>query len=166
MTDVVSIKEFMKTKDGTYNIEVSAFINASAETIYDIITDKEGFGDFMSCELQEEIKPGGPINFIFDVAYTDENGVTHDPPSISSGKIVHMIPYELFSFTWGDGRGFNKDFPPGSTLVEFKISPARENNIDGCRVTIHHYDLPSEYLANDHSGGWKYHLGNCANRYS
>lgn len=166
MTDAISVSEIFKTKENKFNIEVSAFIKASAETIYEIITDKDGFADFMGCELQEEIRLGGPIIFIFDVAYTDESGVTHAPPAISSGKVVSMVPHELFSFTWGDGRSFNKDFPPGSTLVEFKIATATENGINGCRVTIHHYDLPSEYLANDHSGGWQYHLGNCISKYS
>ncbi len=155
-----------KNENGTFNVEVSAFIKASAKTIYNIITDRQGFADFMSCDIKEDIKPGGPMEFIFDVAYTDENGVTHDPPAISSGKVIKMIPNELFSFTWGDGRGFNKDFPPGSTLVEFKIKPEQENGVDGCRVTICHHDLPSEYLANDHSDGWSYHLGDCVNKFA
>lgn len=166
MNDTTSSGEVQKIDGNKFNVHVSAFIKASAETIYNIITDKDGFAKFMSCDLKEDIKPGGPINFIFDVAYTDENGVTHDPPAISSGKVVSMIPNELFSFTWGDGRGFNEGFPPGSTLVEFKISPETENGIEGCRVIIDHYDLTTEYLANDHCGGWKYHLGNCVDKFS
>ena len=166
MSDAPTIKDFVKTDHGKFNIEISTFIKASPETVYGILSNNESFEEFMSCKIKEEIKPGGPINFIFDVAWTDENGVTHDPPAISTGKIMDMIPNELFSFTWGDGRGFNKDFLPGSTLVEFKIKPETQDGLDGCRVTIDHSDLLSEHMAKDHSGGWQYHLQNCINKFA
>ncbi len=165
MNNVVNIADLIKNEDGTFDIEVSAFIKASAETIYEILTNRESFAHFMECELEHEIKVGNPIKFIFNVSYTDHNGVTHGPPCYAIGEIVKMIPNKFFSFTWGDGITV-KDFPAGSTLVEFKIEPGSENGIDGCRVTIHHRDNPSEGIAKDHTQGWSYHLGNCVKRYA
>lgn len=165
MNKLVNIADFIKNDDGTFDIEISAFIKASPETIYDILTTRESFAEFMQCDLENEIEVGAPIKFIFNVAYTDSQGVTHGPPCYAIGEIVNMVPHELFSFTWGDGITI-KDFPAGSTLVEFKIEPASENGTDGCQVTILHHNNPSEHFAKDHSQGWAYHLGNCADRFS
>ena len=165
MNEFVNVADMIKNENGTLDIEISAFIKASPETIYDVLTNRESFAHFMECELEHEIKPGNPIKFTFNVAYTDHNGVTHGPPCYANGEVVKMVPHELFSFTWGDGI-IDKEFPAGSTLVEFKIAPASENGADGCRVTIHHYDNPSEHIAKDHTQGWSYHLGNCVQRYA
>ncbi len=166
MNEVVSIAEFIKNKNDKFDIEISAFIKASAETIYDVLTNKESFAHFMECELEHEIKKGAPIRFSFNVSYTDENGVTHGPPCFVAGEVVDMIPNKLFSFTWGDDNGIEDKMPAGSTLVEFKIEPASEDGNDGCRVTIHHHDNPTEFIAKDHTQGWSYHLGNCVKRYA
>lgn len=166
MNNIISIEDFIKNEDGTFNVEVSAFINASAETIYDILTNRESMAEFMSCDMPFEIEVGAQIDFVFNVAYTDVHGVTHEPPAISSGKVVEMVPNKLFSFTWGDARGFDPNFPAGMTLVEFKIEPGHENGNDGCRVTIHHHNLLNKPYAEDHCEGWSYHLGNCVARFS
>ena len=142
----------MKTKKGTFTLEMSTFIKASAETIYAILSSKEGLEEFMECEVESELKVGAAIKFTWPF---DCNG--GEGTSISGGEIQSMIPNTLISFTWGDAS-IERNFPWGSSLVEFKITP--EN--DGCRVAIHHYDLPSEFEINDHEGGWKHFLGAAA----
>lgn len=144
MAEVVSIKEFMKTKKGTFTIEMSRFIKASSQTIFEILTDKTGLGTFMESEVECDFKIGSPIKFIWEMGCDDEKGVT-----VNSGTIINIVPNSLFSFTWGDENP-KRNLPVGSTLVEFKI----EEQKNGCLVTIIHYDLPSEHEANDHCGGW------------
>lgn len=143
MNQILSIKEFMKTTDGTFTIELSQFIKASAETVYGILSDKAGLSEFMGCEIDGELKTGAAIKFTWQMANDD------DCSGVNGGTIVNMIENRLLSFTWGDENP-ERGLPWGSTLVEFKIEP--ENN--GCRVTILHYDLPSEQEAINHQGGW------------
>ena len=151
MNKVVSIKEFMKTERNTFTIEMSRYIEASPETIYSILTDHEGLTNFMECELETDFEVDGPIKFTWHEHSGDENC-----SGIHGGKIVNMIPNQLFSFTWGD-QNPARGLPWGSTLVEFKI----EEEGTGSRVTILHYDLPSEKEAHDHTGGWTMFLENC-----
>ncbi len=145
MNNIISIKEFIKTEEGSFTIEMSKFISASAETVYGILSDKAGLEQFMECKIEGELKTGAPIKFIWEQYEVDDD----DCSGVNGGEIVNMIPNKLLSFTWGDPNPA-RNLPLGSTLVEFKITP----EADGCRVTICHYDLPSEKEADNHTGGW------------
>ena len=97
MAEVVSIKEFLKTKKGTFTIEMSRFIKASSQTIFGILTDKKELGAFMESEVECDFKVGSPIKFIWEMGCDDDAGVT-----VNSGTVINMVPNSLFSFTWGD----------------------------------------------------------------
>lgn len=145
MNKVVSIKEFQKTEKGTFTIEMSRFIDASPTTIWELLSHKSTLAQFMECEIEGDLEIGAAIKFIWHEYEGDKDKCS----GINGGHIINMIPNTLLSFTWGDenpGRGL----PWGSTLVEFKI----EAEANGSRVSIIHYDLPSEEEAENHTGGW------------
>ena len=104
----------------------------------------------MDCEVEAAIKVGGPIKFTWQ-KYVYANDL--ECSGINGGKFVDLIPNKLVSFTWGDINP-ERNFPWGSSLVEFKIEPEK----DGTRVTLHHFGLPNDREANDHQGGWKHYL--------
>ncbi|MBL4602491.1 MAG: SRPBCC domain-containing protein [Emcibacteraceae bacterium] len=145
MNKVVSIKEFKETDKGTFTIELSRYIEASPETVWEILSNKATLAEFMECEIEGELEVGAPIKFI----WREFEGDKENCSGINGGTIINMIPNTLLSFTWGDENP-SRDLPWGSTLVEFKI----EEKSGGCLVTIFHYDLPTEKEAEEHTGGW------------
>lgn len=144
MADLISMNQFKEKDKDTFTIELDTYIEASPETIYSVLTDKEGLKDIMGCDIEGEIKVGSPIKFIWQM----EEG--SDCTGINGGEVISLIPNKLFSFTWGDPDE-NRDLDWGSTLVEFII----EEEGSGSRVRFHHYKLPSDYEAGQHMGGWR-----------
>lgn len=146
MGEVVSINKF-KTKKETFTIELDSFVQASPETIFDVLTDIDGLKDIMGCDIEGEIKVGSPIKFIWEM----EEGA--DCSGINGGEVLALERPKLFSFTWGD-EDDGRRLAWASTRVEIKITPEGE----GARVSLFHYDLPSDYEADQHMGGWKEYM--------
>lgn len=151
MNKVVSIKQFQKPDTGTFTIELSRYIDASPETIWSILSDKDGLASFMECEVEGKLEIGAAIKFIWQEI--DEDDEEDDCSGINGGTVINMIPNALLSFTWGD-EDPKRNLPWGSTLVEFKIEAEKT----GSRVWVLHYDLPSEAEAENHSDGWRMFL--------
>ena len=130
-------------------VDVSLEMAASPETVWSIITTSEGFSNWMEGNVQFEPKVGSPFRAEFPRIQT-----------VVAGEIVTLdADVRHFGVTWGMESGPHAaTFPSGCSLVEFRVRDADP----GCRVEVVHSRLPSEAIARDHEGGWRFHLSRMA----
>lgn len=130
-------------------VELSIEIEASAETVWTILSTPAGFSALMQGQVTFETTPGSPFRAEFP-----NYGV------VTSGKIVSFDADDRrMALTWGSELGpQTADLPAGSSLVEFHVLAADA----GCRVNLRHSGFPSAQLAQEHDGGWRFHLGRLA----
>lgn len=130
-------------------VELSIDIEASAGTVWTMLSTPEGFSALMQGQVTFEAAPGSPFRAEFP-----SFGV------VTSGEIVSFDGDALrMALTWGSELGpQTADLPAGSTLVEFHV----EGTDAGCRVDLRHSGFPSAQLAAEHDGGWRFHLGRLA----
>ena len=93
MGELISIKQFKEDATEIFTIELDAYVEASPETIFGVLTNIEGLKEIMGCEIEGEIKEGSRIKFTWEM----EDG--SDCSGINGGEVVSVIPNELFSFT-------------------------------------------------------------------
>ena len=127
-------------------VELSIDIEASAGTVWAILSTPAGFSALMQGQVTFETTPGSPFRAEFP-----NFGV------VTAGKIVSFdADARRMALTWGSELGpQTADLPAGSTLVEFRVDATDA----GCRVDLRHSGFPSAQLAQEHDGGWRFHLG-------
>ena len=115
------------------------FIEARPETLFSFFTDADKMVRWMGRQILLEPKIGGKYRI-------DVNG-----SDIAMGEYIEIIPYEKIVMSWGWEK--SKLVPPGSSKVEFKLTP-KEN---GTCLVLTHYDLPVEEIPS-HQQGWSHYM--------
>jgi uncharacterized protein YndB with AHSA1/START domain len=115
------------------------FIECSPETLFSFFIEPDKLVRWIGRNVLLEPSVGGKYRI-------DINGI-----DIASGEFQEIDPYNKVVWTWG---WHNSDIlPPGSSTVEFKLTP-QEN---GTLLELHHYNLPSEKVTSN-SNGWNHYM--------
>jgi len=115
------------------------FIECSPKTLFSFFTDPDKMVQWIGRNVLMDPSIGGKYRI-------DING--HD---IAIGEFKEIVPYEKIVWTWGWNR--SDIMPPGSSTVEFKLSP-QEN---GTLLELNHYNLPSEKVTSN-DNGWTHYM--------
>jgi len=118
--------------------ETELDIDAPVEDVYRHLTDPAAMIRWMGQHATLEPVPGGAFEI-------DINGVP------VRGRYVEVDPPRRVVVTWG--MAGNAELPPGSTEVEFTLSPIQT----GTRLRLVHRNLPDSQ-APVHAVGWKHFL--------
>jgi uncharacterized protein YndB with AHSA1/START domain len=113
-------------------------IAAPVEEVFRHLTDPAAMTRWMGQHATLDPVPGG--GFAVDV-----NGVP------VRGSYLEVDPPRRVVLSWG--MAGNPDLPPGSTQVEFTLTPTGS----GTRLRLVHRNLPDSQLP-DHAAGWKHFL--------
>lgn len=130
-------------------VDLSRDIEASPDTVWEILTTPELFSRWMDGAITFEPAVGSAFRAEFAMFQT-----------VITGEIVALdAESRHMGVTWGVESGPQApDFPAGASLVEFTVRAADH----GCTVELRHSRLPSEELAQQHSAGWGFHLSKMA----
>lgn len=130
-------------------IDLSVEIEASPETVWRILTAPALFSKWMDGKVEFETSIGSPFRAEFPNIQT-----------VIAGEVVTLdAARHHFGLTWGMEAGPHAEvFPPACSLVEFRVHEIEE----GCRIELRHSQLPSTRIAQEHEGGWGFHLGRMA----
>ncbi len=130
-------------------VDLSREIEASAETVWNILTTPKLFSEWLDGNVEFEGQIGSPFRAEFP-----------NFQIVIAGSVVHLDPETRhLGVTWGMETGPQSDvFPAGCSLVEFHV---RDTDL-GCRVELTHSQLPSEAAAREQEGGWTFHLSRMA----
>ncbi|MDU0202690.1 SRPBCC family protein [Paenibacillus sp. MAH-36] len=129
----------METTSSSEMIKKEIFIACRPETLFSFFTDPDKLVRWMGRNVLLDPSIGG--KFRIDLNGTD----------IAIGEYKEITPNEKVVMTWGWER--SKAVPPGSSTVEFKLTP-KDN---GTLLEFIHYDLPATEIA-DHVKGWSHFL--------
>ena len=121
-------------------IERELRIEARPETVFAFLTQPAKMVRWMGLRAKLDPRPGG----IYQV---DTNG-----KDIVQGEYVEVVPYSRVVMTFG-WRGENSPIPPGSSRLEFVLTPEGE----GTLLRFRHSGItPSTYEG--HDVGWDHYL--------
>jgi uncharacterized protein YndB with AHSA1/START domain len=126
-------------------IEREIVIEASPETVWELLVDPDEATGWMGQAATFDLRPGGRYR------------VEVVPGRTASGEFVEIDPPHRLVYTWGwehDGS----PVPPGSTTIEFELTPSG----DGTLLRFSHRDLPSAESMASHAHGWDHYLGRLA----
>ncbi|WP_051250388.1 SRPBCC family protein [Paenibacillus harenae] len=115
------------------------FIECRPETLFSFFTDPDKLVRWMGRHVLLDPSIGGKYRI-------DING-----SDVAMGEYKEMIPNEKIVMTWGWEK--SKLVPPGSSTVEFKLTP-KDN---GTLLVLTHYDLPATEIAS-HEQGWSHYM--------
>jgi len=119
-----------------YSIELPA----PPETVFDYFTDPELLLTWIGDHAVLDPKPGG--EFTLDI-----EGIP------VRGQYLEVVAPSRILLSWGHAGSLT--LPPGSTEVEFKLTPTAAG---GTLVEVEHRNLPTEHLAS-HRIGWPMFTG-------
>jgi uncharacterized protein YndB with AHSA1/START domain len=123
-------------EDGTF--ETTVDLNTSVQEVFRHLTDPAAMVRWMGQHATLEPAPGGA----FEV---DINGVP------VRGRYLEVDPPRRVVVSWGVAG--STGMPPGSTRVEFTLSPTAS----GTRLRLVHRNLPPDQAAM-HGTGWQHFL--------
>ena len=128
----------------TVLVEQEITIEASAETVFALLTDAKGLREWMAVESGSEVVVGGRVCW------------RHEDVSVMSGRFVEIEPPTrlVFSYGWEEG---GLDVPPESTQVTIDL----EERDGVTQLRLVHRRLPLA-VVEDHRRGWEYFLGKLA----
>ncbi len=130
-------------------VDLTREIEASADTVWAILTTPDLFSGWMDGNVTFEAVPGSPFRADFPNFQT-----------VVAGTIVSVDEHaRRLELTWGVESGPQSEhFPAGSSLVAFEVVA------DGakCRVRLTHGELPDGSEAMEHESGWRFHLSRMA----
>ena len=130
----------------TIVVERELEIDASPETVWELLTDEREATRWMGQAAEFDLRPGG----VYRVAVI--------PGNTASGAFVEIDPPRRLVFTWGWEEGSSSSVPPGSSTVEFELAPSG----DGTLLRFRHSGLPSAEAAASHGHGWDHYLARLA----
>jgi len=129
----------METTSSREIIKKEIFIACRPEILFSFFTDPDKLVRWMGRNVLLDPSIGGKFRI-------DLNG-----SDIAMGEYKEITPNEKVVMTWGWEH--SKAVPPGSSTVEFKLTP-KDN---GTLLEFTHYDLPATEIA-DHVKGWSHFL--------
>ncbi|WP_373230893.1 SRPBCC family protein [Cohnella sp.] len=115
------------------------FIECRPETLFSFFTDPDKLVRWMGRHVLLEPSIGGKYRI-------DVNG-----SDIAMGEYKEIVPNEKIVMTWGWEK--SKLVPPGSSTIEFKLTP-KDN---GTLLMLTHYDL-TESEVSSHQQGWTHYM--------
>jgi uncharacterized protein YndB with AHSA1/START domain len=124
------------------DFSTSIDIEAPPDVVFDHLVTTEGMLAWMGQRAELDATPGGV--FAVDI---DGNPIR--------GEYVEVDPPHSVVVTWG--LLGSDHLPPGSTRVEFRLTPIAA----GTRVDLTHTDLPADQQP-PHAQGWTHFLGELA----
>jgi uncharacterized protein YndB with AHSA1/START domain len=138
----------MESATERLSVERVIEIEASPETVWELLTDPEKAKDWWGLEASFDPRPGGAFRL----------RVT--PASIAGGEFVEVDRPRRLVYTWGweMGGGGPELVPPGSTTVEIELEPTEA----GTTLRLTHRDLPGADSARAHGAGWDHYLARLA----
>lgn len=116
-------------------------IHASAQVVFEFLTDPELFVQWMADTAILDPVPDGVIRW------------THPNGDIVSGRYVEIVPDRRVVFTYGWERA-EVEIAPGSTTVEIDLYPITE---ESTMLKLVHRGL-DDLAADAHHGGWAHYL--------
>jgi uncharacterized protein YndB with AHSA1/START domain len=125
--------------DSSDTLTKEIFIECRPETLFKFFIDPEKMIRWMGTNVLLEPKIGGKYRL-------DING-----SDIASGEYVEIVQNEKIVMTFGWEK--SKLVPPGSSTVEFRLSP-KDN---GTLLLLTHYNLPVEEVPS-HQQGWAHYM--------
>lgn len=117
----------------------SIAIEAPPEVVFAHLVTEEGMVAWMGQHAELQPQPGGA--FAVDI-----NGV------LVRGEYLEVDPPNRVVVSWG--MAGSEDLPPGSSRVEFTLTPTA----NGTELNLVHTGLPGS-RAKGHAGGWANYLG-------
>lgn len=133
------------TEPDTPAVELSHPIAASADTVWNILTDPARFSAWMQGEVTFETRPGSPFRAAFPNF------------GIVMGGEIRAVDADArrFALTWGAESGPQaEEYPAGSSLLAIEVHAEGA----GSRLELRHTGLPSAHAARDQEGGWRFQL--------
>lgn len=116
-------------------------IRAPARIIYELLTDSDGFAEWMAVEAELQAWPGGLARW------------RHADGDVCRGQFVELVPDRRIVFTYGWERA-DVGIPPGSTTVEIDL--VETDGVTTLRLTHRGLSPPA---AEAHAIGWGHYLG-------
>jgi len=131
--------EAEREEQGGGAIEREVRIEASPETVFDLLTDPEQYVRWKGRKAWLDVAPGGE----FKVEVNDQ--------ATAVGEYVEVDPPRRVVFTWGwEGHPV---VPPGASTVEITLTP----DGDGTVLRLVHHGLPPAEVE-QHTQGWDLYL--------
>jgi len=119
--------------DDGREVRLEVRIDASAETVYALLTDATQMKTWLAELVDADTTPGG----VFRIS---------GPPGVSiEGTYLEAVPNRKVVFTWGGVEGLE----PGQSTVEILL----EADAAGTLVRLRHYGLPGDAVES-HRLGW------------
>jgi uncharacterized protein YndB with AHSA1/START domain len=128
------------------SIERELEIDASPETVWEFLVDPEKATRWMGQAASFDVRPGGVYRV--DVL----------PGNTAVGEFLELDPPRRLVFSWGWEAVTGPPVAPGSSTVEFELTPVGE----GTRLRFTHRDLPTREAVDRHAHGWDHYLGRLA----
>jgi uncharacterized protein YndB with AHSA1/START domain len=119
------------SEGGEVRLEIR--IEASAATVFRLLTDPTRMNTWLAEVVDVDARPGGGFRI-------------SGPPGLAiEGTYLEVIPDEKVVFTWGGVEGLR----PGQSTVEITLKPDGK----GTLVQLRHYRLPKSTFE-PHRSGW------------
>jgi uncharacterized protein YndB with AHSA1/START domain len=128
----------------TIVVERELEIDASPETVWELLTDPAEATRWMGQSAEFDLRPGG----------TYRVGVI--PGHSARGEFVEIDPPRRLAYTWGWEA--EHPVPPGSSMIEFDLVPRDA----GTLLRFRHSGLPTAESAASHSHGWDHYFDRLA----
>jgi uncharacterized protein YndB with AHSA1/START domain len=126
----------------TVAVERQLEIDASPETVWELLTDEREATRWMGQAAEFDLRPGG----VYRVAVI--------PGNTASGEFVEIDPPRRLVFTWGWEAGSGSPVSPGSSTIEFELAAKGA----GTLLHFRHSGLPSAEAAESHAHGWDHYF--------
>src|SRR3954468_14521657 len=131
----------------TVSVERELVIDASPETVWELLTDEREAPRWMGQAAQFDLRPGGLYR------------VEVIPGNTARGEFVEIDPPHRLVYTWGwEDGGSSSVVPPGSSTIEFELVADGA----GTLLRFKHSGLPSAESAGSHGHGWDHYFARLA----
>lgn len=124
------------------SVEREIAIAASPETVWELLTNEDEAVRWMGQSATFDLRPGGTYR------------VEVIPGNIAQGEFLEIDPPSRLVYTWGWEPGSQSPVTPGSSTIEFELTP----DGDGTRLRFRHSGLPNDEAAVSHGHGWDHYL--------
>lgn len=116
-------------------------VDASPETIFPLLVDREQHLRWMGTEAELEAHVGGRYSVLVGGNYP------------AAGEFVEVVTNErvVFTFGWEMEGG---PVTPGSSTVEITLHPQDGKTL----VRLRHHGLPDDAAGTEHTAGWTHYL--------